>query len=115
MSKKLGNLVKEARNDKGWTQAQLANKVKGLSAAEVSKIEQGEFEPTQAVLKEMAKALGVTQSSLINAASGKTTTAKKKTTTSASAAKTDMKLTAAEKKLVQLYRKADDKTKKKVV
>ena len=128
MSKKLGNQVKKARTDKGLTQAELAKKVKGLTASDISKIEQGEKEPTQAVLKEMAKALDVTQTSLISAASGKTrttaakktaskTTAAKKTTAKKTASKTssDLKLTAAEKKLVQLYRKADADVKKTVV
>ncbi len=132
MSKKLGNLVKEARTEKGMTQEALAKKVKGLTASDISKIERGEMEPTQAVLKEIAKVLGVTQTSLISAASGKTSaartgsgTAKAKTakTTSKTASKTtaakkttaDLKLTAAEKKLVQAYRKADAATKKTAV
>ncbi len=122
MSKKLGNLVKKARTEKGMTQAELAKKVKGLTASDISKIEQGEKEPTQAVLKEMAKALDVTQTSLISAASGKTaakkTTAKKTGKTKTASAKTasaDLKLTAAEKKLVQLYRKAGADTKKTAV
>ncbi len=110
MSKKLGELVKDARAKKGLTQAELAKKVSGLTAADVSAIERGEKEPTQAALKEMAKALGVTQTSLL-AAAGKTT-AKKKTESAAAATTSSMKLTAAEKKLVQLYRKADADTKK---
>ena len=76
MSKKLGNLVKEARTEKGMTQDALAKKVKGLTASDISKIERGEMEPTQAVLKEMAKVLGVTQTSLISAASGKSSAAR---------------------------------------
>lgn len=128
MSKKLGNQVKKARTEKGLTQAELAKKVKGLTASDISKIELGEKEPTQAVLKDMAKVLGVTQTSLISATTGKTkttaakktaskTTAAKKTTAKKTASKTtsDLKLTAAEKKLVQLYRKADADTKKTAV
>ncbi len=137
MSKKLGNLVKEARTSKGLTQAALADKVGGITASDVSKLERGVMEPTQDVLKKMAKALGVTQKSLLDAATGtgktaaaakttgkagtaKTGTAAKKTTTAkkASAAKTAidaLKLTATEKKLVELYRKADTKTKKAAI
>ena len=128
MSKKLGDLVKKARTEKGFTQAGLAEKVDGLTASDVSKIERGEKEPVQEVLKQMAKALGVTQKSLLDAATGsgktasssKTGTAAKKTS---SAKKTSavkdtidtLKLTATEKKLVQLYRKADTKTKKAAI
>ena len=132
MSRKLGDLVKKARTEKGLTQAALAEKVDGLTASDVSKIERGEKEPAQDVLKQMAKALGVTQKSLLDAAtgSGKTTAAKttsSKTGTAAkktSSAKTTstvkdtidtLKLTATEKKLVQLYRKADTKTKKAAI
>ena len=111
MSKKLGKLVKEARTAKGFTQAQLADKVDGLTASDVSKIERGEKEPAEATVKLMAKALGVTQVSLVSAMSGKSSSAKAGTgKTSASAA--DLKLTATEKKLVNLYRKADADTKK---
>lgn len=128
MSKKLGDLVKKARTEKGFTQAGLAEKVDGLTASDVSKIERGEKEPAQSVLKQMAKALGVTQKSLLDAATGggktasssKTGTAAKKTS---SAKKTSavkdtidtLNLTATEKKLVQLYRKADAKTKKAAI
>lgn len=133
MSKKLGNLIKEARTTKGLTQSALADKVSGITASDVSKIERGEKEPTQDVLKQIAKVLGVTQKSLLDAAtgSGKTTAAKtgtsSKTGTAAkkpssarkpSAAKDTqdtLKLTATEKKLVQLYRKADTKTKKAAI
>lgn len=111
MSKKLGKLVREARTAKGMTQAQLADKVDGLTASDVSKIERGEKEPAEAVVKLMAKALGVTQVSLVSAMSGKSSSAKAgagKTGTSSA----DLKLTAAEKKLVGLYRKADADTKK---
>ena len=87
MSKKLGDLVKKARTEKGFTQAGLAEKVDGLTASDVSKIERGEKEPVQEVLKQMAKALGVTQKSLLDVATGsgkiasssKTGTAAKKT------------------------------------
>ncbi len=111
MSKKLGKLVKEARTAKGLTQAQLADKVSGLTASDVSKIERGEKEPEESIVKQIAKALGVTQVSLVSAMSGKSSSAKTGTGKTASAAG-DLKLTAAEKKLVNLYRKADAETKK---
>ena len=132
MSRKLGDLVKKARTEKGLTQAALAEKVDGLTASDVSKIERGEKEPAQDVLKQMAKVLGVTQKSLLDAATGSGKTATAKTTSSktgtaakkTSSSKTTstvkdtidtLKLTATERKLVQLYRKADTKTKKAAI
>jgi transcriptional regulator with XRE-family HTH domain len=130
MSKKLGDLIKEARAAKGLTQAAVAEQVDGITASDVGKIERGEKEPTQAVLKKMAKVLGVTQKSLFDAvtgtgkttAAGKTsstgkTTAKKTTAAKKTAAKAvnALTLTATEKKLVQLYRDADTKTKKAAI
>ena len=140
MSKKLGKLVKDARAAKDLSQAALAEIVDGLSAGDVGKIERGEKEPEVAVLKAMAKPLGLTQTALFEAASaatkkaagyessaaktasktsGKTSSAKassktaaKKTSSSKTSADADLKLTATEKKLVQLYRKADSSTKK---
>ena len=70
MSKKLGTLVREARTAKGLTQAALADKVGGITSSDVGKIERGEKEPAQEILKKMAKVLGVTQKSLLDAASG---------------------------------------------
>ena len=113
MSKKLGNLVKKARTEKGLTQAALAEKVSGLTASDVSKIERGEKEPTQEILKKMAKVLGVTQKSLLDAATGagKTSSTAKQTSSSKKTV-SSLTLTATEKKLVQYYRDADSKTKK---
>lgn len=112
-SKKVGTLIKEARTKADLTQEELARKIKGLTASEISLAERGQKELTQTQLKQIAKITGVTQASLINAAKGvssKSTAAKKTTTSSAS--KTSMKLTATEKKLVELYREADADTKK---
>lgn len=139
MAKKIGTLIKEARTGAGLTQEALAKKITGVSASDISKAERGETEFSQDVLKKIAKACGVTQSSLLNAAKepAKKTTAKKTTAkkivsakkstadkdeekkstakkTSAAGGST-MKLTAAEKKLVQLYRDADSDTKKEVL
>ena len=143
MAKKLGTLVKEARTEAGLSQAALAAKVDGLSAADIGKIERGEKVPSQAVIKNLAKALGVTQTSLLNAydvagkstsaasakasssktSSAKTSSAKTSSakTSSSSGKKTSssssdtVKLTAAEKKLLTAYRKADSSTKKAVL
>ena len=114
-SKKLGDLIKEARMSSDLTQEQLAKKIAGLSASDISMAERGKKDLTQEQLKRIAKATGVTQASLLNAAkgsSGKSSTAKK---TSSTAGATSMKLTATEKKLVELYRKADSETKKEAL
>ena len=116
MANKVGTLIKEARTAAKLTQEQLGSKV-GLSASEIGKAERGEKELTQAVLKQIAKATGVTQTSLIEAAKvseyGKESTAKK-TESAKKKTEDDFKLTATEKKLVELYREADSDTKKKV-
>ena len=133
--KKVGDLIKEARTKAGLSQDKLAGMVEGLSASELSKAERNEKELTQAELKAIAKICGVTQKSLLEAPSSvkkttaaktstaKTTTAKtssaKKTTAKTTAAKTAassssdaVKLTAAEKRVLELYRAADATTKK---
>lgn len=118
-SKKVGTLIKEARTSADMTQEQLARKIKGLSASDISLAERGQKDLTQTQLKEIAKATGVTQASLLNAAketSAKSASAKKTVKkSSSSAAKSAMKVTAAEKKLLELYRAADSQTKKDVV
>lgn len=114
-SKKLGNAIKQARTDAGLTQEQLARKISGLSATDISEAERGLKDLTQEQLKKIAKATGVTQSSLLDAAkssSRKTTT--KKTTTS-SANKTSMKVTATEKRLVEYYRNASTEDRKQAL
>lgn len=109
MGKKTGARIKEARNAAELTQEQLAKRIAGLSASEISRAERGELELTQAILKRIAKETGVTQASLLNAekAASKTKTTKSKSE--------DMDLTASERKLVELYRKADSDTKKAAV
>lgn len=124
MANKVGVLIREARTNAGLTQEQLAKKVDGVTASDISKAERGEKELTQTQLKQIAKATGVTQASLLNA--GKTGAAKKtaaaKKTGTAAAKKTsttkkdeEIKLTAAEKKLLELYRAADKNTKEAAV
>ena len=87
---------------------------------------------TQNQLKQIAKATGVTQASLLNAAKESTakkpattakkpaTTAKKPTTAAKKPAGTakkeeEIKLTAAEKKLLELYRAANKETREAAV
>ena len=102
-SKKLGNLIKEARTNAGLTQEQLARKISGLSATDISEAERGLKDLTQEQLKRIAKATGVTQTSLLEAAKG---TKKSTSSSSSSSNKTSMKVTATEKRLVEYYRKA---------
>ncbi len=118
-TKKVGDLIREARTNAGMTQAELAKKVDGVTASDISKAERGEKELTQAALKQIAKATGVTQSSLLNApkgASGKSSKSSSGGKTGSSGKTTEeYKLTAAEKKLIDLYREADSDTKKAAV
>lgn len=121
--KKVGELIKEARAKKGLSQEKLAGMIDGLSASELSKAERGEKDLTAEELKAIAKICGVTQKSLLEAA-GLTTAAKtssssaKKPASSSSAAKkpstaaSGEKLTATEKKFLELYRAASSATRK---
>lgn len=116
-SNKLGTMIKEARNAKNLTQEKLAAKIPGVSASDISKMERGELVPSQDVLKKIAKATGITQTSLIEAAksakpsAGKTASAPKKPSASSATTKAE-KLTATEKKFLEAYRKADSNTRK---
>jgi len=107
-SKKVGTLIKEARVNAGYTQEQLARKIAGLSASDISLAERGKKDLTQEQLKRIAKATGVTQASLLNAAKGSTSS-------SSSSSKTSIKVTATEKRLVELYRAADSATRKEAL
>ena len=98
-AKKVGTLIKEARTEAGLTQEQLARRIAGLSASDISLAERHQKDLTQDQLKQIAKITGVTQASLLNAAKGSSA---KKTT----ASKSSMQVTAAERRLVELYRQA---------
>ncbi|MBO6046647.1 MAG: helix-turn-helix transcriptional regulator [Erysipelotrichaceae bacterium] len=100
---KVGELIKQARTNAGLTQAQLSVKT-GISATDISKAERSEKDLTNEQLKAIAKATGVTQKSLLEAAAGTSSSAKTSTTS--------MSLTTTEKRLVELYRQADADTKK---
>ena len=164
--KKVGTLIREARTAKKLSQEQLASGIDGLSGSDIGKAERGEKDLSQAQLKAIAKALGITQKSLLEAPKGgspapaasktasssKTTSASKTTaasktpaakkttttakttvsskTTSSTAKKTTgtaakktststtnkstsaSSLTAAEQKLIELYRAASSDDKK---
>lgn len=120
MGKKLGNLIKAARADAGLTQSQLARKVKGATAADIGRYERGEAEPTQQIVKDIAKACGVTQKSLLDAMPKTSGTSAKPSSSgtsssSSSASKSSMSVTATERRLVELYRAADAETKKQAL
>ena len=122
MGKKVGQLIKSARTGADMTQEQLARRISGLSANDISLAERGEKDLTQEQLKKIATITGVTQASLINAAkeekssAKKTTTAKKTTAAQTPAnANSTMKVTSTERKLVEAYRLADADTKKRAM
>lgn len=104
-SKKVGTLIKEARTEAGLTQEQLARRISGLSANDISLAERHQKNLTQDQLRQIAKITGVTQASLLEAAKG--STAKKP-----AGAKSSMQVTATERRLVELYRAADTETRK---
>ncbi len=111
--KKLGQLIKSARTEAGLTQEQLARKVKNCSASDISKAERGEKALTTDQLKQIAKATGVTQKSLLDAAKGTSSSSSSSSSSpSSSANKTSMKVSSTERRLVELYRAADSQTKK---
>lgn len=88
-AKNVGTLILEARSAKKLSQTALANEVGGLSGSDIGKAERGEKELSQTQLKSIAKALGITQKSLLEAPKGGTAaTAAKKTAAKTTAAKT---------------------------
>ena len=90
--KKVGDLIKEARTNAGLTQAGLASKV-GISASDIGKAERGEKELTKEQLKDVARATGVTQKSLLDAARGQSSSSSK---TSSSSSKTSSSSSSGE-------------------
>ena len=109
-AKKVGTLIREARTAKKLSQEQLAASIDGLSGSDIGKAERGEKELTQTQLKAIAKVLGVTQKSLLEAPKGgtpattdktsaasKTSAAKKTSTAKTTAAKTTSGSSAAKK------------------
>ena len=118
MGKKVGKLIKAARTGADMTQEQLARRISGLTASDISLAERGEKDLTQAQLKQIATLPGVTQASLINAAKDECSSGKKTASTKAktpASANSTMKVTATERKLVEAYRLADSDTKKRAL
>ena len=130
-TKKVGTVIREAREKAGMSQESLARKAAGVSLGEVRSVEAGEADLTQTKLKALAKALGVTQATLLgapknlSAAKKPASTAKKPASPAAQkpAAKTQtpktpananstMKVTSTEKKLIEAYRAASADAKK---
>ena len=102
MGTNTGARIRQARTGAKLTQAALGEAI-GLSAAEISKAERGELQLSQAKLKAIAKATGVTQAYLLSGDREATPAPKSEGST--------VKLSAAEKKLVKLFRSATDEQK----
>lgn len=58
-SGRLGDRIASLRKRKGWNQAELAERI-GVRANQISKYEQGAYQPKPAVLGPLAEALGTT-------------------------------------------------------
>lgn len=131
MSKAVGMRIREARTRAGLTQEQLSQKLdRKLTGDDISQAERGLKDLTEAQVRAIARVTGVTGVSLLGkskAASASATkmSSTKKTAVSAAArekkpktpasAGLSMRVTATEKRLVELYRLADGNTKKRVV
>lgn len=111
-AKKVGTLIKEARTAAGLSQSALAALVDGVSASDIGKAERGEKQLSNEALKAIAKATGVTQKSLLDAAKASSAAASAKGSSGNSKKSSEIKLTAAEKTLINAYRKADADTQK---
>ena len=61
----LENRVREAREAKGWTQAQLAERI-GVSRKTVNTVENGVFIPSTVVALKLAAALGTSVEALFS-------------------------------------------------
>jgi putative transcriptional regulator len=59
LAETLGNRLREAREAKGWTQAELAERI-GVSRKTVNTVENGVFVPSTIVALKLAAALGCT-------------------------------------------------------
>lgn len=57
MAEALANSVREAREAKGWTQAELAERI-GVSRKTVNTVENGVFVPSTVIALKLARALG---------------------------------------------------------
>lgn len=111
-AKNVGTLIKEARTAAGLSQTALAELIDGVSASDIGKAERGEKQLTNDALKAIAKATGVTQKSLLDAAKKSSSTASGKGSSTSAKKDSEIKLTTAEKTLINAYRKADADTQK---
>lgn len=98
MSEQVGKLIRKARDAAGITQAQLAGKVKGLSASSISKIERGIREPSDEELAAIAKATGVSLESLLGVSADEAP---------AESAKAKKDISAEGKSILELFDAAD--------
>ena len=57
MAEALENRIREAREAKGWTQAQLAERI-GVSRKTINTVENGVFVPSTVIALKLARALG---------------------------------------------------------
>ena len=57
MAEQLANRLREARDERGWTQAELAERI-GVSRKTVNTVENGVFVPSTVVALKLAGALG---------------------------------------------------------
>lgn len=65
MSEELANNLRDARSSRGWTQAELAEKV-GVSRKTINTVENGVFVPSTLVALKIARALGMTVEELFS-------------------------------------------------
>ena len=95
--KNVGTLIKEGRTAKKLSQEQVASQIDGLSASDIGKAERGEKALTATQLRAVAKIIGVTQKSLLEAPAGGTNGTKATSTAKTTAAKTSSAKTTAAK------------------
>ena len=108
----VGTLIREARTAKKISQEQLASQIDGLSGSDIGKAERGEKELTQTQLKAIAKILGITQKSLLEAPKGGYNTGTSKTSTAAKTS-TSTKTTSTAAKKTSTTAKTSSTTAKK--
>ena len=108
MAEKVGALIKEARTAAGLSEAELAEKVGGISKADIIAAERGEKKLTRQQLKAVAKATGVTQKSLLDAA-------KEPAKKGPAPATQEAAPPVTEEELLSLFRAADADTQKAAI
>lgn len=112
-TKKVGELIKEARTNAKLSQTALGELV-GVSGSDIGKAERGEKELTQTQLKAIAKATGVTQKSLLEAPKGGAAASSAKTSTAkTSSAKTSAGKTSSTKTGTSSSKKTTSSSSKK--